>query len=172
MRLLGNNSVQFFGRRQRAVPDVILQRPSSSRPTSGSSGTWSSSSTNARTARSTSAGRRFLGGSNSTRSGAADYNNLGGSARAALIGWARAAAAAAGHDLSPFYSTVACTNLLADARLVLGAVGQTAAPAALGVVAQGLTPTPAVLGQEMGHVYGLEHSRRDGTTTDYTDPWT
>ena len=38
----------------------------------------------------------------------ADYNNLGGSARAALIGWARAAAAAAGHDLSPFFSTVAC----------------------------------------------------------------
>jgi hypothetical protein len=102
----------------------------------------------------------------------ADYNNLGFNARAALIGWARAAAAAAGHNLSPFYSTVACTNLWSDIGASgIGVVGQTTAPAALGVVGQGITPTPAVLGQEMGHVYGLEHSRRDGTTTDYTDQW-
>jgi hypothetical protein len=102
----------------------------------------------------------------------AEYNSLGGNARAALIGWARAAAAAAGHDLSPFYSTVACTNLWSDVGASgIGVVGQASAPAALGVVAQGPTPTPAVLGQEMGHVYGLQHSRRDGTTVDYTDPW-
>lgn len=102
----------------------------------------------------------------------ADYNSLGGNARAALIGWARAAAAAAGHDLSPFYSTVACTNLWSDVGASgIGAAGQMVAPPALGVVAQGPTPTPAVLGQEMGHVYGLNHSRRDGTETDYTDPW-
>jgi hypothetical protein len=102
----------------------------------------------------------------------ADYNSLGGSARAALIGWARAAAVAAGHDLSPFYSTVACTNLWGDIGASgYGAVGQIKAPPALGVVGQGLTPTPAILGQEMGHVYGLQHSRRDGTTMDYTDQW-
>jgi hypothetical protein len=90
----------------------------------------------------------------------ADYNALGGGARAALIGWARAAATAAGHDLTPFFSTVACTNLWSD----IGECG-------VGVVAQGTSGTPAALGQEMGHVYGLHHSRLDGTTSDYTDPW-
>jgi hypothetical protein len=103
----------------------------------------------------------------------ADYNSLGVNARAALIGWGRRAAAVAdGHDLSPFYSTVACTNLWGDIGASgLGAVGQIKAPPALGVVGQGLTPTPAILGQEMGHVYGLQHSRHDGTTMDYTDQW-
>jgi hypothetical protein len=90
----------------------------------------------------------------------ADYNALGGQARPSLIGWARAAATAAGHDLSPFYSTVACTNLWSD----IGMCG-------VGVVAQGMTPNPAGLGQEMGHVYGLHHSRQDGIPVDYTDPW-
>ncbi|GCE08466.1 hypothetical protein KDAU_57950 [Dictyobacter aurantiacus] len=28
-----------------------------------------------------------------------------------------------------------------------------------------------IFGQEMGHRYGLGHSRRDGTTNDYQDPW-
>jgi hypothetical protein len=27
------------------------------------------------------------------------------------------------------------------------------------------------MGQEMGHGYGLDHSRRDGSTVDYQDPW-
>jgi hypothetical protein len=89
----------------------------------------------------------------------ADYNAPGGG-RAALIGWAHAAAKKAGYDLSPFFSTVVCTNLWSD----IGECG-------IGVVAQGTTPTPAGLGHEMGHVYGLQHSRLDGTTSDYTDPW-
>jgi hypothetical protein len=92
----------------------------------------------------------------------ADYNALGQGARAALIGWARAAAQANGVDLTPFWSTVACTNLWSDVGEAGGGVG---------VVAQGTTPTPGVLGQEMGHVYGVNHSRKDGTTADYTDPW-
>jgi hypothetical protein len=89
-----------------------------------------------------------------------DYNNQGGNARDSLIKWARDAATQNGVDLSPFFSTLVCTNLWSD-------VGE----AGTGVVAQGTTPTPMRLGQEMGHVYGLHHSRLDGTQIDYTDPW-
>jgi hypothetical protein len=90
-----------------------------------------------------------------------DYNSLDAAARDELIKWARAAAVANGIDLSPFFSTVVCANLWQD----IGA-------ASSGVVAQGpLTPNPTLLGQEMGHVYGLKHSRIDGSTQDYMDRW-
>jgi hypothetical protein len=92
----------------------------------------------------------------------ADYNALGNGARDQLIQWARNAAVAHGVDLSPFFSTVVCTNLWQD-------IG--ASPSLSGVIAQGLTPIPRLLGHEMGHVYGLMHSRIDGSNVDYKDPW-
>jgi len=93
----------------------------------------------------------------------ADYNSLGNQARDQLIKWARAAAVAHGVDLSPFFSVVACANRWQD-------IG--ASPTLSGVVAQGpLTQIPRLLGHEMGHVYGLMHSRIDGSEADYQDPW-
>ena len=93
----------------------------------------------------------------------ADYNALGQSARDHLVNWARAAALADGVDLSPFYSTVVCTNRWHD-------IG--ASPTLSGVIAQGPnTPIPRLLSHEMGHVYGLQHSRIDGSDADYMDPW-
>jgi len=71
--------------------------------------------------------------------------------------------AANGVDLSPFFSVVVCTNRWQD-------IG--ASPTLSGVVAQGpLTQIPRLLGHEMGHVYGLLHSRIDGSEADYQDPW-
>jgi hypothetical protein len=95
-----------------------------------------------------------------------DYNNLGNQARRQLIQWARDVAVAQGIDLSSFYSIVVCTNLWHDVGASIGG-----SPMGIGVVAQSTTPIPAVLGQEMGHVYGLQHSRIDGSTDDYMDPW-
>jgi hypothetical protein len=60
---------------------------------------------------------------------------------------------------------VVCTNLWQDIGAWLGAPPR-------GVVSQGpLTLFPRGLGQEMGHIYGLEHSRIDGSDVDYLDLW-
>lgn len=89
-----------------------------------------------------------------------DYNSLGGAARPALMQWARNAAIASGIDLAPFYGVIVCTNRWKD-------IGSTPG----GVIAQGLTPYPQLLAHEMGHAYGLMHSRLDGSDDDYQDPW-
>ena len=91
-----------------------------------------------------------------------EYNALGQGARDQLVVWARKAATDHGVNLGPFYSVVVCTNLWQD-------IGVGAAKS--GVVAQGTTAIPRLLGHEMGHVYGLDHSRIDGSNEDYKDPW-
>ena len=66
-------------------------------------------------------------------------------------------------DLNKFAGLVICVNGPMDFFGALG--GMTAVFDSV----NGLRPS--VMGQEMGHGYGLDHSRIDGSTTDYTDPW-
>lgn len=80
--------------------------------------------------------------------------------RGNLLNWVRQAAAANGDNLSQYVSVVVCMNVLTD----LFGGGD-------GVVCDNDSTDPRYLGQEMGHFYGLEHSRADGSTMDYNDFW-
>jgi hypothetical protein len=82
--------------------------------------------------------------------------------RNGLLNAAKAKATANGVDLSQFYGVVVTMNTLTD---LCGWVGGRAALCDIGSL------EPTVLGQEMGHGYGLQHSRVDGSTADYQDPW-
>jgi hypothetical protein len=82
--------------------------------------------------------------------------------RGGLIAAGKAKASADGVDLSKFSGVVVAMNTLTD---LFGYVGGMAALCDPGSF------QPAVLGQEMGHGYGLQHSRVDGSTDDYSDPW-
>jgi hypothetical protein len=79
-----------------------------------------------------------------------------------LLAAAKAKAEANGVDLSKFFGVVVCMNTLTD---LCGWVGGRAALCDPGSF------EPTVLGQEVGHGYGLQHSRIDGSTADYQDPW-
>jgi hypothetical protein len=82
--------------------------------------------------------------------------------RGGLLNAAKAKAAAAGVDLSKFAGVVVAMNTLTDLCGWIGGMAALCDPGSF---------QPTVLGQEMGHGYGLQHSRVDGSTDDYQDPW-
>jgi hypothetical protein len=82
--------------------------------------------------------------------------------RNGLLDAAKAAATAAGVDLSKFAGVVVSAYGSTD---LCGWVGGMAA------LCDQHSLQPSLLGQEMGHGYGLDHARRDGSTDDYQDPW-
>jgi len=75
---------------------------------------------------------------------------------------AKALATAAGVDLSQFAGVVVSGLGQVD---LCGWVGWMAA------LCDSLSLSPSLLGQEMGHGYGLDHARMQGSTDDYRDPW-
>lgn len=82
--------------------------------------------------------------------------------RGGLLNATRAAATAAGVDLSRFSGVVASAFGQTD---LCGWVGGMAA------LCDQLSLQPSLLGQEMGHGYGLDHARLNGSDQDYQDPW-
>ncbi|MFO1142380.1 MAG: hypothetical protein U1E59_08320 [Amaricoccus sp.] len=87
--------------------------------------------------------------------------------RPKLIADARAKATEAGVDLSRFFSLVVCLNTQSD--LFGGGDGAVAGHDGSDNYISGLAPS--LLGQEMGHIFGLNHSRREGSVADYQDPY-
>lgn len=99
-----------------------------------------------------------------------DYTGSGANPerRSDLITWAREAATDAGEDLSQFSNRIiACYNEAAD--LFGGGIGVACGDNGSDASISGFCPS--LMGQEMGHVYGLLHSREEGSTDDYKDRW-
>lgn len=88
--------------------------------------------------------------------------------RGTLLTWARAAAAAHGDDLSAFVNIVVVNNVSAD---LYGGLGGVATDDGRDDINGMSSLSPAVLGQEMSHGYGVEHARIEGSTADYMDPF-
>ncbi len=82
--------------------------------------------------------------------------------RNGLLNAAKAKATAAGVNLANFWGVIVVMNTLTDLCGWLGGRAALCDPGSL---------EPTVLGQEMGHGYGLQHSRVNGSTADYQDPW-
>lgn len=104
----------------------------------------------------------------------ADYTGSGANpaGRDELIAWARAAAEKAGHDLSGFGGVIVVLNYARD--LFGGGAGVVCGDDGLGFADSALSA--GVLGQEICHNYGLNHSRIETMEVgdpgvDYTDPF-
>lgn len=82
--------------------------------------------------------------------------------RNGLADAARAAATAAKVDLSKFAGVVVVGYGGTD---LCGWVG------GMQALCDDNSLQPSLLGQEMGHGYGLDHARADGSIDDYNDPW-
>lgn len=82
--------------------------------------------------------------------------------RNGLLDAARASATADKVDLSAFDGVVVSAYGSTD---LCGWLGGMAA------LCDANSLRPSLLGQEMGHGYGLDHARRDGSNDDYRDPW-
>jgi hypothetical protein len=74
----------------------------------------------------------------------------------------RKTAAGAGVDFSKFPGVLVLMNGQVDLFGLLGWMG---------AFCDTTNAEPSLLGQEMGHGYGLDHARRDGSIEDYKDPY-
>jgi hypothetical protein len=92
----------------------------------------------------------------------ADYTGSGPNpaGRQALIDWAKQAATSDGVNLANYFNIVVCMNVPTD---LFGGGG--------GAVCDNNSMQPSLLGQEMGHGYGLDHARANGSEDDYQDPY-
>jgi len=82
--------------------------------------------------------------------------------RGGMLNAARAAATAAGVNLSLFSGVVVSAYGSTDLCCWVGGMAALCDQHSL---------QPSLLGQEMGHGYGLDHARKQGSTEDYQDPW-
>jgi hypothetical protein len=99
-----------------------------------------------------------------------DYVGSGtnGKGRQDLIAWARKAATDNGVDLSKFFSVVVSAHPPAD---VFGGPNGAVVDDWRGPPLGATSLSPSIVGQEMGHVYGLQHSSADGSGAAYMDQW-
>jgi hypothetical protein len=87
--------------------------------------------------------------------------------RTDLVTWARQAALNDGVKIDDYFSVVVCMNVSTD--LFGGPYGVVCDDGRWGNGMSGMSPS--LLGQEMGHAYGLNHSMADGSIAEYNDPW-